>query len=125
MARFLHETGHFSVEQNRVKFRGLMPAKDDNTTSVYVTDDLDDNQVWQLAQQYVEATRGPALARGELTPQDIATVGLALERDDTPPLHAAIIGWPPPSAKDEIKSKAQELAPKARLVVRERALPSS
>jgi hypothetical protein len=118
VARFLQETGHFSVVENRVRFRGLMPAREDNTTSVFVTDGLDDDQVWQLGREHVEATRGPSLARGELTPQDITSVGLQLERDDDPPRHAAITGWPSPYAKDEIKSKAQQLAPKARLVVR-------
>ena len=110
--------GISSVLDNRVKFRGLMPAREDNCTSVFVTDGLNKDEVWRLAQDHVEPTRGRTLARGELSPEDIASVGVQLVRDDTPPRHAAIVGWPGPEAKDAIKSKAQELAPLARLVVR-------
>src|SRR5690606_37673168 len=48
--------------------------------------------------------------------QAITQVGLRLERDDNPPRHASIAGWPPD--KHEWRSLAQELAAAAELHVR-------
>jgi hypothetical protein len=93
-----------------------MPAPKDNATSVYVTESLNENAIWQLAALNVEPSRGPIEARGDLLATDIASANLKLARDDQPERHAAILGWP--EDKEEVIEKAQTLAAVARLVVR-------
>jgi hypothetical protein len=116
-ARFLLEPGHFRRDNGHAKPKAFQPARRDNRTSVFRTRDLLDSAVWELADRYVAAVRGqPVIARAELTVVEITAVGLMVEPDRDPPRHANITGWP--SAKDEWKSLAQELAAKARLRVR-------
>jgi len=76
-----------------------------------------DAGVWELADRYVATVREqPVIARAELAVAEITSLGLSVEPNDHPPRHANITGWP--SAKDEWKSLAQELAARARLRVR-------
>jgi hypothetical protein len=91
----------------------VQPWKGDNTTSVFITNKLKDTEVWALAEMHVEPTRGRALASGDWSSDEIERHdGLRLERDDDPPLHAAIVGWP--REKDAMKALAMQLAANAK-----------
>ena len=59
--------------------------------------------------------------RGELTHRDVDDVDLVFERDDSPPRHGNLVGWPSPDGtrKDLNKDVARRLAQKAVLVLHE------
>ena len=116
-SRFLVEEGHFAVSKRRVKPRAYQPSREDNQTSVICADNLGEALIWETGDVYVAPIRGkPILARGDLATRHIRAAGLHVVRDDEFPGHANIAGWP--TAKDEWKSKAQQLAASARLVLK-------
>ena len=114
-ARFLLDPKHFNAGSGRVKPRAFYPARIDNRVSVFCIDELPEAEIWAIGTRYVALPRArPLLGRADLTDREISSVGdLHLDRDDRPPRHASIAGWPP--AKDECKSLAQELAALAKL----------
>lgn len=99
-----------------MKPRAFQPAAKDNKTSVFRTIDLAEEEVWRLADEHAAGDRGKAEARAVLLVRQVTDAGLRVEPDDIPPRHANLAGWP--TAKDEWKSIAQELAAEATLIVR-------
>ena len=82
-----------------------------------MTTGLEDTEVWALAEMHVEPTRGRALVCGDWSPDVIEDLnGLRLHRDNDPPRHAAIVGWP--LEKHAMKDLAIQLAAKAVVRVR-------
>lgn len=122
IGRYLTQRGQFSSERNRVKPRAFEPPLDRerlvHLLSVFVIDGLAETEIWELGDTYVGRPHGrDILATGELTAKDVRNVdSLELLRDDVPPRHAHIQGWP--SGKDERKILAIELAAVARLRIR-------
>lgn len=116
LARFLFNRKHYAREKGRVKPRAFQPAAKDNKTSVFRTIDLAEEEVWRLADEHAAGDRGKAEARAVLLVRQVTDAGLRVEPDDIPPRHANLAGWP--TAKDEWKSIAQELAAEATLIVR-------
>ena len=116
LVRYLFDSSHFAAQIGRVKPRALEPHFS-GTTSVFMTQGLDNEEIWALADREVTPMRGKsAIARADLQASHIQRVGLALQPDETPPRHANIVGWP--TEKDQIKLRAQELAALASLVLR-------
>ena len=99
-----------------MKPRAFQPAPKDHKTSVFRTVDLAEEEVWRLADEHAAGDRGKAEARAVLLVRQVTDAGLRVEPDDIPPRHANLAGWP--TAKDEWKSIAQELAADATLRVR-------
>lgn len=104
------------MAKGRVKPRAFQPDRS-NVTSVYRVRGLTVTAIWRLGDTVAAHGRDPARARAEVTVADVRDVGLEVDPDDVPPRHAAITGWP--TAKDEWKLLAQQLAAKATLCVRE------
>lgn len=99
-----------------MKPRAFQPARKDYKTSVFRTIDLAEEEVWRLADKHAAGDRRKAEPRAVLLVHQVTDAGLRVEPDDIPPRHANLAGWP--TAKDEWKSVAQELAAKATLRVR-------
>lgn len=112
VARFIYDRAHL-FENGDAKWKAFEPSRRDNTTSVFITDGLTLQQVWELAES---ARPLPVVADASITPAAVRALGLGLEVDNTPPRHAAITWWP--DDKPEMKALAQALAAKA--VVRRR-----
>jgi len=113
-ARFLFDPKHFNSTAKRVKPKAYQPARRDNRTSVFLIAGLEIAAIWQLALDHVVPVRSkPVLARADLPASNIINVGLTISPDEPPPRHANICAWP--TAKDEWKSLAQELAAAAEL----------
>lgn len=98
-----------------MKPRAFQPARN-NKTSVFRIIDLAEEEVWRLADEHAAGDRGKAEARAMLLVHQVTKAGLRVEPDNIPPRHANLTGWP--TAKDEWKSVAQELAAEATLRVR-------
>jgi hypothetical protein len=110
------------TEQARVKWKAFEPSPRDNTTSVFRVRGLSDHGIWSLAATHVEPTRKKRVfGRAEITVSQIREAGtelgtvLSVDVDDTPPRHAAIVGWP---EKSQAKALCQELAARAKLITR-------
>jgi len=100
-----------------VKPRALEPSRHDNSTSVFRTVGIAEDEIWVLGRLVVEsASDRLILARADLVVANANQLGLRVERSEPPPRHANITGWP--EEKDKRISLAQQLAAKAELVIR-------
>lgn len=116
LTRFIFSRSHFNVPKNRVKHQAFLPPTD-LKLSVFRIEGLTDGEVWQIGEG-LEAERDDHLhARADLASDAVVTVGLSAIRDEPPPRHANIIGWPPDD-KDSRKILAMELAAVASLATR-------
>jgi hypothetical protein len=90
-----------------------MPPRD-LKLSTFVTTGLEPSEIWELGDQAIvgRSTYGSA----DIEAQAVASEGLGIERDDSPPRHANIVGWP--REKDAQKEIAQSLAAAATLRLR-------
>jgi hypothetical protein len=99
-----------------VKPGAFLPARD-GATSVYRTRGLTEEEIWILGEAKVTGpTRKTLYGRGDLPVSAVHATGLRVDPDDSPPRHAAIVGWP--EEKDARLSLAQQLAAKASLKLR-------
>jgi hypothetical protein len=90
----------------------LPNPKHDNTTSVYRTSDLKDEEVWDIGQKFVvekTSDKKPIFGRADLSSNVILDSNLQIIPVPTPhERHADIVGWP--EERDVALSIAQELA---------------
>lgn len=86
-------------------------------TSVFLTKELSNEEVWSVAETYIEAGGRKVRARAELAARFVEHTKLRLVPDSPPPRHAIIIGWP--AEKDEKKARALELAQASVLKIRQ------
>lgn len=91
-----------------------MPANN-GETSVYRTSGIGEKEILDIGKTYVADPQGKTVhARGDTVAKHITEIGLRIAAKRTPHVrHANIIGWP--TAKDEQKMLAIELASKASL----------
>lgn len=106
LARFARDSGHF--KGGRPRWKLFEPARIDNSTSVFRTEGLGEPEIWQLGDVHATVDGRQPVARAELTPRDVSEVSLSIEADDSPPRHAAIVGWP--DRKDALMERMRELA---------------
>jgi hypothetical protein len=94
-----------------VKPREFLPCENDGILelSVYAIQGLPEDEIWRLAKREIPKS---VLGRGDLAPQEVIPHGLRVNRDDVPPRHANILGWP--VLKDEQNAIAVELSGIAR-----------
>lgn len=94
-----------------------MPIEDPKTsvlqTSVFRTSGLLDSEIWKIADKY---TTRNFKGRADVSVTGVESVNLMVERDDCPPRHANIIGWP--KERDSQIAIARELAKLASLALR-------
>lgn len=121
LARFIFSQKHFSTQNKRVKPAAYLPNPENGDTSVFCVSGLGQDQVWDVAEEYVVPVRcQPVKARADITAAAVLEQGLSINRDDTPPRHANIRHWPGganPSLEEKAKQKqiAQCLAEKSEL----------
>ena len=109
------------ISHGGVKPAAFLPAPD-GTTSVFRIQELSEPEVWRLGDQYVARPRGRRLhGRGDLKHTNVTATGLRVEPDNSPPRHAAIVGWP--DEKDAQMSVAQQLASTAVLRLHRPEIP--
>ena len=115
ISRFVFDSRHFSTVDRKAKPKAFEPKN--NCVSVLRAIGLTDAEVWDWAVTYVEPERGKACrARADLTVVSVRRLILDLVRDEPPPRHANIVGWPDDKSAQKLLSI--ELAAEATLVVR-------
>ena len=118
LARFLFQRSDYSPSNRVVKPGAFLPKN--GQTSVFDVDGSDFVSVGAIGED-VGRVRGPRLhGWGGFAHQDVTKVGLWFERDDEPPRHGNLLGWPPhgvPELKARAKAIAVELAARAELVL--------
>jgi hypothetical protein len=112
-SRFIFSERHFS--QNRVKPPAFIhPSR---RISVMAIDRLTVDEIWQVGDEVAGRSRGPSLARADVSATSVNEIGLSIQMDPAPhPRHANICGCP--VDKDEMKAIALELCARAQLFVR-------
>lgn len=90
-----------------------MPAAD-RQLSTFITTGLPDEDVWDIADKAIVGR--PTNGRGDLGTGPVLAEGLEIVRDDDPPRHANVTGWPTDKAAQ--KEIAQALAAAASLRLR-------
>jgi hypothetical protein len=118
LARFLFQKNHFKRSENRPTPDAFMPPPD-LELSVYLVTNLSSEAVWELGMGVLNEHPQPRLyGKADVTVGDVHDQKLKAFRDDDPPRHVNIAGWPSyADGKDRIKSIAQELARHALLTL--------
>jgi hypothetical protein len=93
-ARFLKK-GQFSATKHRVKRNGLEPMFNKEAkrleTSVFFFDSRSLDEMWHVGDDNLEWT---PTALGSSFAAEMEKHALTVARDDNPPGHAVIVGWP-------------------------------
>ena len=114
LTRYVIQTSKFSPSKQLIKTSGFMPMWDSRiqayALSTFVIDGLSDAEIWDMGYQLFK-NKLPK-ARGDMHVTSYEAVGFRADRDDTPPRHVSIIGWP--DDRPGQLSKAQELSEKFR-----------
>ena len=117
LARFLFQRSHYSPTNGALKPGAFLPK--DGHTSVFDIIELDRTTIRTIGDG-VGVTRSQALhGWGEFLHAHVTAAGLKFIRDDQPPRHGNLVGWPPdgPEHKAQAKAIAVALARKAELVL--------
>ena len=119
LARFLFPKGHYSRGNQAVRPGAFLPK--DGQTSVFDIVDLDEAGVTEIGDAIGEHRGKPPHGRGEFDQSHVIEVGLQFERDDAPPRHGNLVGWPSDGPEVKARSKAitVALAARAQLILYE------
>jgi len=115
LARFIFQKNHFSRQNNRVKYNAFLPNPD-GETSVFRTDELSEQALWQTGEQVGFQRTQTLYGRGDIRTDKVVEAGLSVQPKEPPKHHANIVDWP--VDKSERMSKAQQLAANARLLLK-------
>jgi len=117
LVHYIFSRSHFAPTKGRVKPAAFEVPEDDPALSVYRIQGLNEPSIWVLGQRF--AAGGRTLhARAQLTVAQATPPPLVIAREEPPPRHAVVTGWP--AAKHERVSFAQRLAADSALFVRPR-----
>ena len=118
LARFLFQKGHYSRMNKAVRPGAFLPKH--GLTSVFDIVDLDEAKIFEIGDAVGESRGKPPHGRGEFDQSHVIDVGLRFERDDTPPRHGNLVGWPSdgPEVKARSKAIAVALAAQTKLILR-------
>ena len=120
LARFLKQSNQFAAVAKNVRTSAFMPYNME--LSVFGIDNLSEEQTWDLGYRNLSlGLNKPIKARAEMLAEFVKKNGLQLVKDNNPPRHANIVGWP--EAKHEQKLIAEKLALKAVLVLNPKVYP--
>ena len=124
LARCLYQRNHFKVETHSVLPKAFEPPSSNLRLSVFRICGLHIRDVWTYLQtNAINKMPQPPTFYGiaDITVSVVQATGLTVDPDDTPPRHASIVGWPEGDTnKSKRKLLSQELASKAKLVLRNR-----
>ena len=108
LARFLTSSSQYNTKG--VKHVAFLPSPQDRSTSVFRHSGKPKSQLWQIGMDHAVGERtlyGAAL----VTAKQVRLAHLALEADEPPPRHAAIVGWPTVESDPDLeKARHKELA---------------
>lgn len=116
IARFLFHRSDFAPAKKVVKPGAFLPRN--GQTSVFDIVGLAESGIREIGES-VGSHRGiNPRGRGEITHVNVEDAGLRFERDDTPPRHGNLIGWPSEGKRKDLnKDVARRLAMRAVLVL--------
>lgn len=111
LARHAVEKNHFRPSDNTVKKKAFQPAKN-GTVSTFVVTGMEHAQIEHLGNKHVAIPRNKTLYGWSLIKASIVReLGLCADRNDEPPGHANILGWP--EAEEDIMELQLKLASRA------------
>lgn len=115
LSRFIRSRNHFSPNTARVKQAAFQPifniSKSRFETSVFVVDELEQNDIWALGAKHIDIAL--IKARADIRHEQVVAQSVEVDYNNCPERHADIVGWP--SNKDERKMVAMQLASAASL----------
>ncbi len=113
LTRFVFDKDYYRPSDNSVKHPAFMPNKN-MRTSVFCIRELEDTQIWGLANEHViPILQKPLIGRADIKVSDATDIGLDVVPSDNPARHANITGWP--GERSKRKLLALKLAAKAAL----------
>ena len=118
LARYLTQTNHYNLRTYSVRPRAFDPPPS-LSLSVFRINGLSAQEVWTNGQiNVIDRMRQPRPLYGiaDIKVSEVQATSLTVDPDNNPLRHASIVGWPPD--KSEQKLLTQELASKAKLVLR-------
>lgn len=105
LSRFILQSNFIRQSDETVKPAAFLPNPRNGETSVFLTTDLSEENIWEIGDREIADKRGKAVrGRADIRAQTAFETDLHVNLSEPPPRHANIIGWP-----DE-KSKQLEIA---------------
>lgn len=100
LARFILQRNWIRPSDNTVKHAAFMPNPHNGETSVFRIAGVIDQDVWQIGDREVAASRGkPLLGRADIRALNVMAKDLQIVPDEPPPRHSNIVGWPDEKSK--------------------------
>ncbi|PIU22971.1 MAG: hypothetical protein CO103_06150 [Chloroflexi bacterium CG_4_9_14_3_um_filter_45_9] len=118
LARYLTHSNHYHVPTSSVKPKAFEPPAD-LRLSVFRIDGLTIEDVWRIGQlKMINSMPQPRTLHGvaDIKASAVQDLNLTVDPDNNPLRHASIVGWP--EDKSERKSITQQLAARAKLILR-------
>ena len=109
IARFLFHRRQYAPSKQIVKPRAFLP--NNGQTSVFEISGLPEPDIRTIGIQVGSARSTEPRGRGDLTHQDVEDAGLLFERDDKPPRHGNLVGWPSADGRRKDRNKDRRPAP--------------
>lgn len=126
LTRFIRYGSHFSVGANRVKPDAFLPHKKSVDISVFRitalidSEELSENEVWEIGQEYVQTEERPIKARADLSAAVVYENNLEVIPDEPPQRHANITPFPmgeTPTDRKARRALAAKLASASKLIM--------
>src|SRR6187200_3043146 len=89
ITRYIRSKNGYSSRDNRVKADAFIAAPN-RELSVACIHGLEEPDVWALGESFIHEQ---SIARADILAGNVKSAGLTIDRDDTPPRHANILGW--------------------------------
>lgn len=119
LTRYLFsKKNHYRISNKTVRPNAFIPQN--GKISVFKVLGLDEQEIWDIGDQYVAPNRGkPVLGRADIEQAEVIKHKLRVVNDEPPPKHANIVDWPPAEPdKSEQLLIAEELAEAAQLYLK-------
>lgn len=110
IARFAVEKSYYRKGDLTPKPKAFYPDRH-GTLSVSRIVELNNNQIWDIGNNFAEGRGKPLLGRIDTIAEHVYNNKLGFNPDNDPPRHANVIGWP--QEKDDMMLVATELASNA------------
>jgi hypothetical protein len=95
ISRYINEKKKTRPSTGQARYNAFMPPATDFRISVYRTQELEENAVWGIADEFVGTPQKPIIARADLSAIQITQRHLQIENAPHPhPRHANVTGWP-------------------------------
>lgn len=107
LARFIRHSNQFSKKSKIIKSSAFLPYPH-LELSVFGITGLSEEEIWDIGNNVLPSNKG----RGDILTIIVEKIGLNIDKNNIPPRHTNIIGWPDEKSKQKLYAEKLALAAK-------------